>query len=74
MENGNFSQEGREEDGVEVLPVPLLFGAFEVVGGGAKKGLRDWEANFFSPSSAKAISRLNEITEGEARSPARAKA
>ena len=40
MENGNLRQEGREEDGVEGLPVPLLFGAFEVASGGAKKGLR----------------------------------
>ena len=72
MENGDLRQEGREEDDVEGLPVPLLFGAFEVAGGGAKKYLRDREANF-SPSGAKAISRLNEITEGEPRSPARAK-
>ena len=48
MENGDLRQEGREEDGVEGLPVPLLFGAFEVAGGGAKKDLCDREANFFS--------------------------
>ena len=48
MENGDLCQEGREEEGVEGLPVPLLFGSFEVAGGGAKKGLRDWEANFLS--------------------------
>ena len=48
MDNCDLRQEGQEEDGVEGLPVPLLFGAFEVTGGGAKKGLRDWEANFFS--------------------------
>ena len=58
MENGDLRQEGREEDGFEGLPVPLLFGSFEVAGGGAKKGLRDREANF-SPSGAKAILRLN---------------
>ena len=73
MENEDLRQEGREEDGVEGLPVTLLFGAFEVAGGGAKKGLGDQETNF-SPSGAKAIPRLNEITEGEPRSPARAKA
>ena len=72
MENGNLRQEGRGEDGVEGLPVLLLFGAFEVAGGGAKKDLCDWEADF-SLSGAKAILRLNEITEGEPRSPARAK-
>ena len=48
MENGDLRQEGREEDVVERLPVPLIFGSFEVAGGGAKKGLRDWEANFLS--------------------------
>ena len=58
MENGNLYQEGREEYRVEGLPVPLLFGAFEVAGGGAKKGLRNREADF-SPSGAKAILRLN---------------
>ena len=41
MENGDLRQEGRDEDGVEGLTVPLLFGAFEVAGGGAKKDLRD---------------------------------
>ena len=41
MENGDLCQEGREEDGVEGLPVLLLFGACEVAGGGAKKDLRD---------------------------------
>ena len=72
MENGELHQEGREEDGVEGLPVPLIFGSFEVAGGGAKKGLRDREANFY-PSGAKAISRLKEITEDEERLPARVK-
>ena len=38
----------RDEDGVEGLTVPLLFGAFEVAGGGVKKDLRDWEAIFSS--------------------------
>ena len=48
MDNGDLRQEGREEDGVEGLSVPLLFGSFEVAGGGLKKGLSDWGANFFS--------------------------
>ena len=73
MENGDLCQEGREKYGVEGHPVLLLFGAFEVACGGAKKDLHDREANV-TPLGAKAISRLNEITEGEARSPARAKA
>ena len=47
MENGGLCQEGRKKDGVEGLPVPLLFWCLEVAGGGAKKGLRDQEANFF---------------------------
>ena len=42
MENGDLRQEGREEDGIEGLPVPLLFGACEVCGGGAKNDHRDW--------------------------------
>ena len=41
MENGDLRQEGQEEDGVEGLPVPLLFGVCKVAGGGAKKDLRD---------------------------------
>ena len=48
MENGGLCQEGRKEDGVEGLPIPLLFCSFEVAGGGAKKALRDREANFLS--------------------------
>ena len=48
MENGDLRQEGREEDSIEGLPFPLLFGSFEVTGGGAKKGLCDREAIFFS--------------------------
>ena len=74
MENGDLRQEGREEDGVEGLPVPLLFGAFEVAGGGAKKDLHDDREADFSLSGAKEISRLNDITEGEPRLLARAKA
>ena len=66
MENGDLLQEEQGEDGVEGLPDLLLFGACEVAGDGAKKDLRDQEADF-SPSGAKAISRLNEITEGEPR-------
>ena len=42
MENGDLRQEGQKEDGVEGLPVPLLFGTGEVAGSGAKKDLRDW--------------------------------
>ena len=42
MDNGDLRQKGWEEDGVEGLPVPLLFGAGEVAGGGTKKDLRDW--------------------------------
>ena len=41
MENVDLHQEGWEEDGVEGLPVPLLFGEYEVAGNGAKKDLRD---------------------------------
>ena len=48
MENGDLCQEGREEDGVEGLPVLLLFGSFDVASSGAKNGLRDWETNFLS--------------------------
>ena len=48
MENGNLRQEGREENGVEGLPVPFLFRTYEVASGGAKKGLRDLGENFFS--------------------------
>ena len=42
MENGGLCQEGRKEDGVEGLPVPLIFCSFKVASKGAKKGLRDW--------------------------------
>ena len=48
MENVGLCQEGRKEDSVEGLPVPLLFWCFEVAGGDAKKALRDREANFLS--------------------------
>ena len=48
MENGGLCQEGRKEDGVEGLPVPLMFCSFEVAGSGAKKAVRDQEANFLS--------------------------
>ena len=48
MENGGLCQEGQKEDGVEGLPVPLLFCSFEVAGGSKKKALSDWEANFLS--------------------------
>ena len=57
MENGGLCQEGRKEDGVEGMPVLLLFCSFEVAGGGAKKALRDREANFLS-FRIKAILRL----------------
>ena len=42
MDNGDLRNKGQEEEGVEGLPVQLLFGACEVAGGGAKKDLRDW--------------------------------
>ena len=42
MENGDLHQERREENGVEGLPVLLLFQACKVAGGGAKKYLCDW--------------------------------
>ena len=48
MENGDLLQEEQGEDGVEGLQDLLLFGACEVAGDGAKKDLRDQEADFFS--------------------------
>ena len=41
MEDGGLRQEGREEYGVEGLPVTLIFRTCKVAGGGAKKDLRD---------------------------------
>ena len=73
MEDCGLRQKRREEDSIAGSPVYLLLGLRKVAGGGSKKDLRDRETDLVAVCG-EAILMLKEITEGELRFPARAKA